>query len=320
MENKKIQEFDDVDLFNMEANDPTTSVFDKPQKNQDGIYRPSLDDAKDKKTGYRSVFRFLPNLLENGKVGPAAIEKHIHYADFKNEPGLSGYYDCNKNFEDKCDLCTMYWKLKNSKNAADQEKAKLISRQTKYYSYILILEEEQHSELVGKIMIFPYGWTIKEKINGEKNGEVSGEACNVFDLAKGKDFVLIIKEKGGFANYDASSFKESSPLKLFDADKNRFVAVPVDENGKILDKAKDKIKKSLLTRDVDLKEYMPVPWDEEVKGKVTDIISLLSGVEITSAERTSKNPTAKKEKTKADDINDSEDMTAEDFFMEEDEA
>ena len=317
MENKKIKEFEDVDLFNMEANDPTVSVFDKPTKNQDGIYRPSLEDAKDKKTGYRSVFRFLPNLLENGKVGLSAIEKHIHYADFKNEPGLSGYYDCNKNFEDKCDLCTMYWKLKNSKNAADQEKAKLISRQTKYYSYVLILEDDQHPELVGKIMIFPYGYTIKEKINSEKNGDVSGEACNVFDLAKGKDFVLIIKEKGGYANYEASQFKDSSPLKLYDAEKNRFVPAPVDENGKILEKAKDKIKKILLTRDVDLKEYMPVAWDEEAKGKVADIISLLSGIEITSAERTSKVGKTTSTKAKAEDIDDGEDMTSEDFFMED---
>ena len=34
--------------------------------------------------------------------------------------------------------------------------------------------------------------------------------------------------QANFANYDASSFKEASPLKLYDADKNRFVPAPVD--------------------------------------------------------------------------------------------
>lgn len=317
-----MKEFEETDLFNMEANDPSVSVFDKQAKNLDGIYRPDLKDAKDKKTGYRSVIRFLPNLLENGKVGPAAVEKHIHYADFKNEPGLSGYYDCGKNFDDKCEMCTQYWKLKNSKNAADQEKAKLISRQTKYYSYVLIIEDEQHTELVGKILVFPYGYTIKEKINSEKNGDVTGEACNVFDLSRGKDFVLIIKDKGGFSNYDAAQFKEASPLKIYDAEKTRFVPVPVDEEGKIVEKAKEKVKKFLVTREesVNLANHMPNPWTDEQKCKVVDIINLLNGIEITGAERTAKTG-GKTSKAQIEDIDDSStEITSDDFFMEEDET
>jgi hypothetical protein len=314
---KKLKEFDDVDLFNMEVNDPTTQVFDKPKKNQDGLYRPTLEDSKDKKVGYRSVIRFLPNFLENGKVGMAAIEKHIHYADFKNEPSLSGYYDCDKNFKDKCDLCTTFWKLKNSKNAAEQEKAKLISRQTKYYSYVLIVEDEQQPELVGKILVFPYGHTIKEKINAEKNGDVTGDSINVFDLTKGKDFVLIIKDKGGFANYDASQFKESSPIKLYDEDNKKFIKIPLDENGNIVDKAKDKVKKFLLSRTVKLEDFTPVELDEETRGKVADIINILAGNDISTAERKAKNPS--KTKPVDDDLEDSNDEKELDDFFNEDE-
>ena len=172
----------------VDAKDETMSVLNNKTTNQDGIYQPKLEEAKDKKVGYRATLRFLPNLMKDGKIGQSAVEKHVHYVDFKNEPGLAGYYDCNKNFTDNCPMCTMFWKLKNSKNQADVEKAQLINRTTKYYSYVLILEDEQKPELVGKVMIFPFGYSIREKIKSERQGEVSGEECNVFDLAKRKRF------------------------------------------------------------------------------------------------------------------------------------
>ena len=217
---------DDFLFGGMEANDETMSVFDKKTTNNDGIYRPNLKDATDKKIGYRATLRFLPNLIQtedgNVKGGPSSIEKHLHYVDMKNDSSIGGYYDCRKNYEPNCELCTEYWKLKNSKNAADNEKADLIKRSTKYYSYVLVVEDAQHPELVGKILVYPFGYTLKEKINSERNGEVTGEPCNVYDLSKGKDFKLIIKEKGGFQNYEASQFMEVSSIKLFDEKTGKF--------------------------------------------------------------------------------------------------
>ena len=74
----------------------------------------------------------------------------MHYANLKNEPGLANYYDCSKNWEDKCPLCTIYWKLKNSKNQADVEKSGLINRTTKYYSYVQIIEDELNTMRSGR--------------------------------------------------------------------------------------------------------------------------------------------------------------------------
>jgi hypothetical protein len=73
--------------------------------------------------------------------------------------------------------------MTNSKNAILQEKAKCLKYSKKYYSYVLVLEDEQQPELVGKIMIFQYGKTIKDKILAEKNGEISGVSCNVFEFS-----------------------------------------------------------------------------------------------------------------------------------------
>jgi hypothetical protein len=287
MNNEK--QFEDVDLFDMHASDETMNVFDKKTRNSDGIYRPSLNDAKEKTKGYRAKIRFLPNVLESGKVGVPALEKHIHYADLKTEVNLAGYYDCEKNFKDSCPLCTIFWKLFNSKNQADVERSKLISRTTKYYSYIEVLEDEQNPDLVGKILVYPYGYTIKEKIKAQRDGEI-GPKCNVFDLAKGKDFQLIIKEKGGFPNYESSQFLEESPIKIWNEKSKKFIEVPVDDDGKVTDpKVKKKILTFLKERDVNLEDYEAKEWDEETKGKVDTIVVFLSGKDVAIASNEAKN-------------------------------
>ena len=311
---------DDFLFSGMSATDETLSVFDKSTSNNDGIYRPNLKDATDKKIGYRATLRLLPNLLENGKIGPSAIEKHIHYVDMKNEAGLAGYYDCRKNYEPNCEICTEYWKLKNSKNAADNEKAELIKRTTKYYSYVLVIEDEQHPELKGKILVYPYGYTIKEKINSERNGEVTGEPCNVFDLVKGKDFKLIIKEKGGFQNYEASQFLEVTPIKLFDEKTSTFKSAPLDADGKITNpKVQAKIKEVLSTRTVSLDDHKAKEWDDQIKGKVSQILGILNGQDVYIAEQ--KTQGAKKDATSknAPSPIETEATDADDFFsLEED--
>ena len=210
---KALKQDEEVDLFNMDENDSSLDFLKQKERNVDGIYRPRLDISKDPKKGYTATIRFLPNLTTEGKVGVSAIEKHIHFVKLQGHTDLSGAYDCAKNESDKCDVCTLFWKLKNSKNQSDVEKAELINRTTKYYSYVLVVEDENQTELEGKIMIFPYGYKIKEMINDERNG-VKDDACNIFDLANGKDFKLIIKKIGDYPNYDSSGFMKKSSIKI----------------------------------------------------------------------------------------------------------
>lgn len=269
------------DLFNMDL-DSGMSFLEKKKSQNDGIYRPSLTLAKDKKKGYKSVIRFLPNFTEKG-LGENAMEKFLHYVKLPNHLNLNGYYDSMKNFKDeKCLLTDTFWALKNSKNALEQEKANLISRSTKYYSYIQIVEDENQPDLVGKIMIFAFGHKIKEKINNERVGEIN-EPCNVYDLARGKDFVLLVKEVGGYSNYDSSQFKqETSPICLpFEKDGQMAMKkVPTEEiNGKIVisPKIQEKTREYLLGRSVQLSDYAPVKWDEDTRAKVVQIVNFLTG-------------------------------------------
>lgn len=250
-------------------------------KNSDGIYRVDLSKCKDKKKGYRSVVRFLPNLTKEGKVGQSAIDKITHYVDIKNPKELSGFFDSPKNFNEKCALTDLYYQMTNSKNAILQERAKMLKYSKKYYSYVLVLEDEQQPELVGKILIFQYGKTIKDKILAEKNGEISGVGCNVFDLSQGKDFVLLVKEiqtgDETYPDYKMSMFKpELTSLPIYFKDKGVFKNVPLLD-GKVSPEAQSKIKDFLLDREHDLEEFAAKKLTEEQQAKITEICNFLTG-------------------------------------------
>jgi hypothetical protein len=176
--------------------------------------------------------------------------------------------------------------MQNSKNALLIEKSKQLNYSKKYYSYVLVLEDEQQPELVGKIMILQYGKTIKDKINAEKNGEISGEPCNVFDLGAGKDFVLIAKElQTGditYPDYKMSMFKsELTSLPIFFKEKGAFKNVPTTKSadGKTIvqPEAQGKVVDFLLERDCELEDYAPKRLTEEQQAKITDITNFLTG-------------------------------------------
>lgn len=274
------------ELFNGDLESKMDFLNEKSRVNADGIYRVDLTKAKDKKKGYRSVIRFLPNLTKDGKVGQSAIEKITHYVDIKNAKELSGWFDSAKNFNEKCFLTDLYYNMMNSKNAILQEKAKCLKYSKKYYSYVLILEDEQQPELVGKIMIFQYGKTIRDKIVAEKNGEISGVPCNVFELASGKDFVMLVKEiqtgDETYPDYKNSMFKpELTSLPVYFEASGTFKQTPTAD-GKIDPKAQKMVVDFLMKRDHELEDFAPKRLTEEQQSKINSISSYLLGKATTS--------------------------------------
>lgn len=271
---------DSDDLFNGGLDAKMDFLNEAKTTNNDGIYRVSMALAKDKRKGWRSVVRFLPNLTQDGKIGQSAVEKITHYVDIKNPRELSGWFDSPKNFGDKCPLTDLYYTMQNSKNAILIDKSKQLKYSKKYYSYVLVIEDEQQPELVGKIMIMQYGKTIKDKISSERNGEISGVPCNVFDLAQGKDFVLFVKEiqtgEETYPDYKMSMFKqEVSSVQIFIKDKGFKHAPLVD--GKIDPAAQGKVKAFLLDREHQLEDFEPRRLTEEQQSKISDITNFLTG-------------------------------------------
>jgi hypothetical protein len=269
------------ELFSGGLDSKLDFLNEKKQVSSDGSYRIDLEKAIDKKKGYRSVVRFLPNLTAEGKVGQSAIEKITHYVDIKNAKELSGWFDSPKNFNEKCPLTDLYYNMINSKNAILQEKAKSLKYSKKYYSYVLVIEDEQQPELVGKIMIMQYGKTLKDKILAEKNGEISGVPCNVFDLSAGKDFVLLVKEiQTGdeiYPDYKNSMFKpETSSLPIYFEEKNAFKNVPLVD-GKVDPKAQVMVKDFLTKREHELEEFGPKRLTDEQQAKINELTAFLTG-------------------------------------------
>jgi hypothetical protein len=274
-----MENFDD--LFNGGLDAKMDFLNEAKTSNNDGIYRVDLKLTKDKKRGWRSVVRFLPNLTQEGKIAQSAIEKITHYVDIKNPRELAGWFDSPKNFGDKCPLTDLYYTMQNSKNAILIEKSKQLKYSKKYYSYVLVLEDEQQPELVGKILVFQYGKTIKDKISAERNGEISGVPCNIFDLAKGKDFVLVVKEiqtgDETYPDYKMSMFKgETTSLPIYFKEKGVFQNAPL-QDGKIATNAQTKVKDFLLDRDVELEDFAPKKLTDEQQSKINEITNFLTG-------------------------------------------
>jgi hypothetical protein len=274
------------DLFGGNLDNTMDFLKEKKAVNSDGIYRVDLTKVKDKKKGYRSVVRFLPNLTKDGKVGQSAVEKITHYVDIKNAKELSGWFDSPKNFNEKCPLTDLYYNMQNSKNAILQERSKSLKYSKKYYSYVLVIEDDQQPECVGKIMIFQYGKTIKDKIQAERNGEITGVPCNVFDLAAGKDFVMLVKEISTgdetYPDYKNSMFKpEVSSIPLYNEEKSTFKNVPVAD-GKVDARAQGMVKDFLFKREHELEEFSPKKLSDEQQAKINEITAYLTGKASTS--------------------------------------
>lgn len=251
------------------------------ERADDGLYKVDLSKVKDKKRGWRSVIRFLPNVTKNGEIGESAFSRISHYVNIKEPRELSGFFDSPKNFGEPCALSSLFHNLKNSKNAILEQKADLLNYSKYYYSYILVLEDEQQPELVGKIMIYKYGVTIKDKIASESKGEITGTTCNVFDLNAGKDFILIAKEnqvgERTYPDYKMSTFKhETSSLPIYFEEKKEFKNAPLNEDGIIDIKYQDKIKEILTKRDHDLEDFEPKRLTDEDNLKINDIIAFMT--------------------------------------------
>ena len=309
------------DLFNDEALDKK-STYDSgsSERGQDGLFRVDLSKVshENKNRGYRAELRFLPNITDNPDyveayagdkynedmktaLGPSHYQKVSHYLNFTEESmkDVKGWYDDPTNVNPKTQrpytnekwgpLAKTYFALSGSKDVVTKERANFIKYTKKYFSYVLVLKDEQQPELEGKIMIFSYGKQIKDIIESEENGETTGLPCNVFNLHAGKDFVLLAKEKSFTINgkeikapdYTKSRFyEEVTPISLPIKGENgaiTFKKVPLDENNRIKPELRSKIRDFLLSRDIEIEAFAGREWTEEQQAKVTEAIDYLTG-------------------------------------------
>jgi len=249
-----MSKMDDFNVFNVSIEDLTKD--DKPQGNAN-LYSPSYDKAKD--GVYKSKIRFLPNV--NDPRHPM-MRKYVYYLqDLNNESGF--YVDSPSTIGEKCIIQDTFFKLRNSTSAADKELSDKLKRKEFWYSAVQIIQDKQFPELEGKIMIFRYGFKIKQKIDEQLKPVVEDEdPNNPFDLFEGKVFNLVVCKKDGFANYDSSKFASNGSAIVIDGKEMS------DD-----DDDKETIVEYLKENTPDFNEFKFKPWDDDLKKKVIKVLS-----------------------------------------------
>ena len=242
-------EKDELNVFNVSIEDLTKD--DKPQGNAN-MYSPSYDKAKD--GVYKAKIRFLPNISNPRE---SMMRKYVYYLqDLNNDTGF--YVDSPSTIGEKCPIQDAFFKLRNSSSAADKELSEKLKRKEFWYSAVQIIQDKQFPELEGKVMIFRYGFKIKQKIDEQLKPVVDDEEPNnPFDLFEGKVFNLVVCKKDGFANYDSSKFASSGSAIVIDGNE---MSDDEDDRETILEYLKENTP--------DFNEFKFKPWDDELRKKV----------------------------------------------------
>lgn len=241
------------DIFSLDNED-----FLKPEAQSVGdqnIYKPYPELGKD--GVYKSLIRFIPNV-----ANPKKSKIHKYYVWLKDPSDGSNFVaDCPSTVGKKSILKDIFWKLKNSASAKDQELAKSFSRKEDYYSLVQIVKDPNRPELEGKIMVFKFGKKVNDIIEQQIKPEF-GSPCNPYDLFEGKNFGLHVRKVGDWNNYDLCQFVgEKCPILI---------------NGKPVEKtesAQKAIVEYLKTGPQDLVEkYDYKEWTDEDRDRITSII------------------------------------------------
>lgn len=238
------------ELFNMSGSIEEVTTEPVKRKVDANLYSINLNDAQD--GIYRAKLRFIPNFRN---VKKSIISKYTYWlTDANEENGI--YVDDPSTIGEKSPIGDMFWKLKNSKNPVDNNLSDLLKRGHKFFSLVQIIEDAQHPEFEGRLMVFSYGIKIKEKIDSEFKDK--DEGGNPFDVLNGRVFRIEAKKVGRFQNYDSCKFiGGATPIKL---DGKSMTSSEADKK-----KIVEFLEKSPVLEDYDFK-----PWSAELTEQVNE--------------------------------------------------
>ena len=236
------------DIFNLSLDD-----FKEPERKQSLIFKP---DSKSGKDGvYKAVVRFLP---WHQDVKKSVMKK---WSCWLTDPASneSKMVDCPSTVGKKSVLQDLYWKFKKSDSVAEQRLADNFSRRQRFASLVQIIKDDNNPEMVGKIMVWPYGVKIFNKLQAEMKPEF-GKPHIPFDLFEGKPFLVHITQVAGYNNYDNCRFLDEK--------------MPVTIEGEKMEKTQESLAKikTYLETSPDLNVYDFQEWDQTTEDFVNDVI------------------------------------------------
>lgn len=251
-------------FFNFTAEDVLAEGAKKTSNNfSEDMYRPNQKDSKD--GIYRAALRFIPFLNAEGRP-QSAIEKWEAYP--KDINGQNGFYvDSLKNEKKSCPINDLYWKLKKSTNAADQENSKNLQVKQNWYSLVQVIKDPQHPDLNGKTLIFKYGKQIHDKIVEISTATEVADAQNPFGLFDAPYFELVINTNAaGYTNYTTSKFNPKSVAITFN---DQTLENDADSRAAFIEWLKNEAP--------DINRFAYKPWTDEVRQKVMVNLATYTG-------------------------------------------
>lgn len=241
--------FDMFDVSIENIKDQSTSMIDQD------LYKPSPENGRN--GTYSSIIRFIP---WHGDVQNSLVKK---WTIFLEDPvsGKKKTVDCPSTNNEKSIFRDLFFKYYNSNSVREKELSEKFKRKRNCYSLVYIIEDKNRPELEGKIMVFKFGQKILERIQDEMTPKLGGRARKPFDPITGRPFSLVVTKKGGYANYDTSTFlDEPWPLMI---------------NGKQIDSDStepEDIMNWLKANSPDLSKYSYKKWDDQTTEFVNDAI------------------------------------------------
>ena len=169
----------------------------------DRLWKPELDKAGNS----YAVIRFLP--APDGEDMPfAKVWSHA----FKGPGGL--YIENSLTTLGKKDpVGELNRELWNSGQDSDKEIARKQKRKLSYYANIYVVSDSTRPQNEGRVFLYKFGKKIFDKIVEAMQPQFADETpVDPFDLWKGADFKLKIRQVEGYWNYDKSEFADPSTL------------------------------------------------------------------------------------------------------------
>jgi hypothetical protein len=254
------------DIFNLSLDD--FKEVEKPSGGGRAIFKPEAKSGKD--GVYKAVVRFLP---WHQDVKKSVMKKWSCWLT-NTATNESKMVDCPSTIGKKSVLQDLFWKFKKSDSVAEQKLADNFSRRQRFASLVQIVKDDNNSENVGKIMVWPYGVKVYNKLQAEMKPEF-GKPHIPFDLFEGKPFLVHVTLVAGFNNYDNCRFLDEK--------------LPITIDGQQMEKNQDDLTKikAFLETSPDLNTYDYQDWDQTTEDFVQGVIrSTVPGGHISSSVET----------------------------------
>ena len=192
----------DFDALKAKVNE-TASGGGGPQQD-DHFWKPDVDASGNGYSGIRLL--------------PAPPEEDLPYVQVWDHgfQGPGGWYieKSLTTIGQKDPVSEMNSRLWNSGDDEDKNIVRQRKRRLSYYSNILVISDPKRPENEGKIFLYKYGKKIFQKIQDLITPEFQDEQpVNPFDLWKGANFRLKIRQVEGYRNYDKSEFDMPSEIE-----------------------------------------------------------------------------------------------------------